>query len=303
MSLTTTVIGSHPYARMEPEDAIKRAVEDQISAGIDYISDGQVRADMVGLFAAGIPGYNVEGRKYNVIGKISPADRALAIDDLTLAKKFADGRAKVKGIITGPTTMAHCSILQEGAPYKPHDMPEGAQSMVVDEALIMDVAAVLAQEAKFLTEAGFDVIQIDEPFFSMPDLDVELGLKAIAIVAESINCSALHVCGDITPIMAQLMDASVDIIEVEGQHAVTLDWLTPEMMAEKKKKIAWGVISVNSNDVEEPDEIEARIQAGVDKIGVDNMWVSPDCGMRVRKPEVAKQKLDRMVAAARKVAS
>ncbi len=301
MKLTTTVIGSYPYGRIAPEEAIARAVEDQIEAGVDVISDGQVRADMVALFVKGIPGFDLQGRKYNVISKITPPDKPISIDDLRLAKGHLKGRAKLKGIITGPTTIAHCAILTDTAPYKPSVMPEGAQSMVVDEELVLDIAHAMAREAEFLTEEGFDIIQIDEPFLSMPDIDLDLALRALKIVSEPVKFSALHVCGDISNIMKRLVDAPVDMVEVEGQHLVNLDWLNAKLLEEKKKKICWGVISVNTNQVEEVDEIVNRIQAGVDKGGAENIWISPDCGMRVRKPESAKLKLERMVQAVRQV--
>ncbi|MDH5637727.1 MAG: methionine synthase [Nitrospinota bacterium] len=301
MKITTTVIGSYPYARMAPEEAIERAVDEQVEAGVDVISDGQVRADMVGIFAQGIAGFDVQGRKYNVVGKIGPAQKAISISDLIVARDRAAGRAKVKGTLTGPTTMAHCVILLEGAPYKPHDTPKGAQSMIVDRELVMDMAHAMAAEAKFLSEAGFDTIQVDEPFFSMPDMDLDLGLEALGVVTKEIKTSALHVCGDITESMKKLIDAPVDIIACEGGHLARIDWLTPAMVAEKKKKICWGVIAVNTNDVETVEEVKGRITAGVEKLGVENILVSPDCGMRVRKPDAAKRKLVNMVAAAREV--
>jgi len=299
MKITTTVIGSYPYARMTPEEAIERAVEEQVEAGVDVISDGQVRADMVGIFAHGIAGFEVQGRRYNVVSRIGPADKAISIGDLVIARDKAAGRARVKGIITGPTTMAHCAVLMEGAPYKPHQMPKGAGSMVVDRELVMDMAHALAMEARFLSAAGFDNIQVDEPFFSMPDLDLDLGMEALGVVTKEIKTSALHVCGDITGAMKKLMDAPVDILACEGGHLARIDWLTPAILAEKKKKICWGVIAVNTNDVETVEDVEQRIMAGVEKLGAENILVSPDCGMRVRKPEAAKQKLVNMVLATR----
>ena len=301
MKITTIVIGSYPYARMEPEDAIGRAVEEQITAGIDVISDGQVRADMVAIFAKGIPGYQLQGRKANVISKIIPPTKAISLGDLSIATDIASGRAKVKGIITGPTTMAHCSILNEVCPYKPHETREGSQSMTVDPELVLDIARAMAREAEFLTEAGYNVIQIDEPFFSLPDVDVDIGLEAIGMVADKIDFSAIHVCGDIRPIMTKLLDSKVNLVEVEGGYLVQLDWLTPALLEEKNKKICWSVISVDTNDVESVEEISQRINACVDRLGTENIWVSPDCGMRARKPESAKGKLNNMVKAVRKI--
>jgi 5-methyltetrahydropteroyltriglutamate--homocysteine methyltransferase len=99
--------------------------------------------------------------------------------------------------------------------------------------------------------------------------------------------------------MEKLMDAQVDILACEGGHLARIDWLTPALLREKKKKILWGVVAVNSNDVEEVAEIKARIMVGVEKLGAENIMISPDCGMRVRKPEAARQKLINMVKAAR----
>lgn len=303
MKLTTTVIGSYPYARMTPEEAIARAVEDQVEAGVDVISDGQVRADMVGIFVKGIPGYEVDGRKYYVTSKVAAADSPISLDDLLLAKKIAGGRAKVKAIITGPTTIAQCSVMKDGAPYSAPAMEEGAQAMTVDRNLVMDVAGALAAEAKFLTEAGFDVLQLDEPFFSLQGADLDVGMEALGVITENTEFSALHVCGDTSPIMDRLMDAPVDLIEVEGASLDKVDWLGPDILNEKGKKVCWGVVEVSSNDVEEVDELRGRIERGVAKVGAENLWVSPDCGMRVRKPEAAKLKLQRMVEAARTVAA
>ena len=302
MGITTTVIGSYPYARMTPEEAIFRAVDEQVAAGVDVISDGQTRADMVGIFAKGIPGYDVQGRKYNVTGKITPPVMPITLSDLTLARERAAGRAKVKGIITGPTTMAHCAILAATAPYKPHQMPEGAPMMVVDAELVMDIARAMAVEAGFLAAAGFDVIQFDEPFFSLPGVDLDVGLAALAVAAAPARFSALHVCGDVAPVMPKLLDGPVNLLEVEGARIEKLDWLTPALLAEKNKRICWGVVAVDSNEVEEEDVIAARIRAGAAKVGVENLWISPDCGMRARKPDAARLKLERMVAAARRVA-
>lgn len=302
MGITTTVIGSYPYARMAPEEAILRAVDEQVAAGVDVISDGQVRADMVGIFAKGIPGYDVQGRKYNVTGKITPPVMPITLSDLTLARERAAGRARVKGIITGPTTMAHCSILAATAPYKPHHMPEGGQMMAVDPELVMDIARAMAAEARFLAEAGFDVIQFDEPFFSLPGVDMDLGLSALAVAAAPAPFSALHVCGDVASIMPKLLGGPVNLLEVEGARLEKLDWLTPALLAEKKKRICWGVVAVDTNEVEEEEVIAARIRAGAAKIGAENLWISPDCGMRARKPDAARQKLEHMVKAARRVA-
>ena len=106
--LATTVVGSYPVVKgggfrslFDPlHSAVETAVSDQISAGIDIISDGQVRGDMIGAFASKLPG--VKGQE--IIGKVQPASVSITVGDT----KYALSKApKVKGIITGPTTLAH----------------------------------------------------------------------------------------------------------------------------------------------------------------------------------------------------
>lgn len=98
--------------------SIEAAVADQLKAGIDLISDGQVRADMVSTFAAGIPGMKSErGRSY-ITGKIGRPLKSITASDLILARQYACNETKVKGIITGPATLAASSSLSRNAPYK-----------------------------------------------------------------------------------------------------------------------------------------------------------------------------------------
>ena len=102
--LATTVVGSYPVVKgggfmslFDPlHPAVETAVGDQLAAGIDIISDGQVRGDMIGAFTSHLPGI----REQEVIGKVQPAAGGITVGDT----KYAISRApKVKGIITGPT--------------------------------------------------------------------------------------------------------------------------------------------------------------------------------------------------------
>ena len=106
--LATTVVGSYPVVKgsgikaiFDPlKPAVETAVADQLAAGIDIISDGQVRGDMIQAFSGKLPG--IKGQ--NVVGKVQPASGAITAADT----KYARSKSPyVKGIITGPSTLAH----------------------------------------------------------------------------------------------------------------------------------------------------------------------------------------------------
>ena len=152
--LPTTVVGSYPPVEGRGlrslldrhRTALETAVADQLRAGVEIISDGQVRADMVSAFAAQLPGVR-EGR---VIGRIGPPAHAITVEDVRYARSKAP---YVKGILTGPTTLAHALHLDTHV-YRDK------------EELALDLAAVLAAEARALAGAGVCMLQIDEPILS-----------------------------------------------------------------------------------------------------------------------------------------
>ncbi len=291
--MVTTVVGSYPTGiRIQSEEDVKKAIEiavaDQEKAGVAIISDGQVRTDMVGIFAMNMPGYRKDGNRYKVIGRIEVPDKPATVGDYLLAKKLA--KAKVKGIVTGPTTMAKTSIVEKGSPYKSNSDPE----------LIYDIAYAQAAEARALAQAGADVIQIDEPFFSV-DADLEVGIRAVNILARNIETPALHVCGDIRPIFKKLLDANVTILDHEFAVSKNLEAMDKGLIESHGKIIGFGCVDTASSKVEAVEQIEKTIRAGIDKIGKKNMWVDPDCGMRMRTREAALQKLTNMVEAVRRI--
>ena len=291
--LYTTVVGSYPTGvAVQSEDDVRKAIEiavrDQERAGVDLISDGQVRADMVGIFALNLSGYRKEGGRYRVVGRIEVPDRPATVADYQLARRIA--RAKVKGIVTGPTTMARSSVVDKGSPYKSNADPE----------LIYDLAYAQAAEVRALAAAGAGVVQIDEPYFSIGG-DLEVGIKAVNIVAKAAEVPAMHVCGDVRPIFKKLLEAHVRILDHEFAKSKNLEALDRGLIEAHGKIIGFGCIDTTSDEVESAEQIERTIRAGMERIGKENLWVDPDCGMRLRKKEAAYQKLANMVAAVRRI--
>ncbi|MGZ7166874.1 MAG: hypothetical protein ACXVIP_00515 [Halobacteriota archaeon] len=311
MVLLTNTVGSYPtYAIGETAKAemgiqdlmkgkdpfiasIEAAVEDQIKAGIELISDGQVRADMVSFFAAGIPGMkSIKGRSY-IVGKISRPFKSVVAGDLTLAEEFAGKRAKIKGILTGPATLAVSSSLSSGTPYKSK----------LDPHLLGDLATVLRFEAERLIRAGADAIQIDEPV--LYNISVQKALPFIDAVAENLAVPVkLH------PHVASYKDykqlltlKNVQFIGVEAAKCpIFLEKLTKDEFEENEKQVALGVIDTDSQEVETLDTVKRRIERGIEVFG-DSMWINPDCGLRLQTRQTAFAKLKTMVDAVKSVCS
>ena len=206
--MKSTVVGSFPVEiKEEPSaknkllhalgayDPYKQAIKDcviaQLDAGVDIISDGQVRGDMVSIFTKYIPGMKIEDGNTIIVSKIRNPTQEISIKDLQYAKKvmkdYYDGNIPegkgVKGIITGPNTIVHSSRIQFF--YKNR------------EDAIIDLAHSLKHEVDAIVKKVEPVyIQIDEPFLSTGMVDMKVASEAIDILRENLEIPlAMHVCG------------------------------------------------------------------------------------------------------------
>ena len=285
--LTTTVVGSYPavpkvqslfnYCKtgQDPyEESIREAVEAQISAGIDIISDGQTRNDMIKLFAAKLGGIRMR-QKPVVIGELEHM-KPITLDDQNLAKEIIHGRAMLKGIITGPFTMAMSC----------QDEFYGSQ-----EKAAMGFAQALNTEARALSDV-VDILQIDEPFFSVEY--PEYAENLISTIFSGVKIPrALHVCGDVSQIFGKLVELDLQILDHEfAAHPGLLDIVAD---LDFSQTIGFGCVRSDVNTAEGVPEISERVKKGIDSIGIHRMMLDPDCGLRHLTPEVAKEKLQNMV--------
>ncbi len=314
--MLTTVVGSYPalpkgpssiseklssffgtYDKYKP--AIELAVRDQIEAGIDIISDGQVRDGMVEIFAKAIPGMAVEDNTSKIVGKIMPSYGSISAGDLKYAinvsesiseeyglnkdKKIEEGVKGVKGIITGPSTLVFSSRLEGFYKNK--------------EDAILDLAYALKKEAEFLEKAGALCIQIDEPFISTGVVDVNIAKKAVEIIAKDLSVpKALHVCGDVTEVFGEILKFDVDVLDFEfAGIPQNVDLLENANL--NGKKIGFGCLDTKNDKIESKEEVEELIKKGIDLIGAENMIADPDCGMRMRSRDAAFSKLKSMTNA------
>lgn len=287
--LPTTVVGSYPVVKgrgiralVDPlKGAVEVAVADQVSAGIDIISDGQVRGDMIGAFTSHLSGI----RGSVVVGKVLPARQPITVADT----KYALSRhSDVKGILTGPSTLAHGLAIKTTF-YRNKD------------ELIQDLALALAVEASYLESAGIKILQIDEPIFSTGATDVASGLEALnTIVAKLKIPVCLHICGGLSEVIDDILQANVAVFDLEfANNPENLDLLSEKDL--RGKMIGYGCVDSSDPTIESIETIRKRIETGVDVFSPEIMLIDPDCGLRMQSRDVAFGKLKNMVDAAREV--
>ncbi|MCX6682889.1 MAG: methionine synthase [Methanoregula sp.] len=287
--LATTVVGSYPVLKgrglrslLDPlRPAVETAVADQLRAGIDIISDGQVRGDMIQAFTAKLPG--IKGQE--VVGKVQPAAGSITAGDTKYALTKAP---RVKGIITGPTTLAH-------------GLHISTPTYRNKEELALDLAATLAVEARALEAAGVTLIQIDEPIFSTGIADLAVGKQAIGVITSAIRIpTCMHVCGNLGNVIDEILKFNVNVFDFEfSNNLANLDLLSRRDLF--GRMIGYGCVDSSTDTVESVAGIRQRIEKGMEIFGPNAMLIDPDCGMRMRSRDAAFAKLKNMVEAAREI--
>jgi len=319
-ALVTTVVGSYPkmpealeairrrkrgeiseeqlHELVKP--AIRRVVEDYLSAGVDIISDGeQSREDMVVYFAERLGGYepgdwvrifdNVYFRKPVAVSRLSYRG-PMAVMDWEYTVSISRGHP-VKAIITGPYTMVDWSF----------DLAYGDR-----REFVLDMARVLRRELEEFVKRGARYVQVDEPAFSTrpyPE-EAELLKEALTILFKGLEAKKIvHICfGRIELVLEHLLDMPVDQFDFEFKNSgfKLLPYLKEYGY---DKELGYGVIDVHSLRVESVEEIKKDIERLIklDIIPPEKIYVDPDCGLKRLPREIAKRKLENMVKAARLV--
>ena len=292
--LSTTVVGSFPVSPDRDslvnsirtgEDpflqSIDEAVEAQTSAGIDIIADGQTRNDMIKLFTTKLAGIRMKGKPV-VIGDIRYRG-PIIVEDQKYLRSIVDGR-QIKGIITGPFTLAMSCV----------DEHYGSR-----EKLAFELAEALNNEARALNEV-VDVIQVDEPFYSVefPEYAGDL----ISMVFSGVDKPrTLHACGDVSDFFDKLTEFDVDILDHEfAAHPDLLDVVAD---VDFGQMVGFGCVRSDENTPETVEIISERVKKGVASLGHERLLLDPDCGLKHLGSDVARQKLENMVKAREAIAN
>jgi 5-methyltetrahydropteroyltriglutamate--homocysteine methyltransferase len=297
--MRTTVIGSYPlrYEDLGPQ-AITRAVEEQVAAGVELVSDGQTRSDMVSAYAGVLAGTELKAeaglneRRLHIVGKVALKDPSMFVEDYLLADRAADGRARVKAIVTGPVTMAFSSILDTKA-YGGYR----------DRSLYMDLSNALLGIAKELENAGARHFQIDEPFFSV-GAPMELAQEAVENIATRLHGEvALHACGDVSRVFDALLGfKGVKVLShgFAGTPA-NLGLVSRDKLENAGKLLGFGCVDSASEAIEDEAAVIGLLRRGMELAGRENLVVHPDCGLRALPQAVARAKLEVMCRASKSI--
>lgn len=303
--MKSTVVGSFPVEVKQADSAknkllnalgaydpfkesIKDSVHAQLDAGVDIISDGQVRGDMVSIFTKFIPGMRIVDGNTEIVSKIRKPTHEISIKDLQYAKKvmndYYDGNIPegngIKGIITGPNTIVHSSRIQGFYKSK--------------EDAIIDLAHSLKHEVDAIANKVEPVyIQIDEPFLSTGMVDMKVASEAIDILHEDLQIPlAMHVCGILKDAFKDIAKFNVDILDFEfAGNNVNIDVLDDNVNLIHNKKIGFGCVDSSVNTVDNIDDVDDLVIRAINIVGKDNLLLDPDCGLRRAPKDVAFEKL------------
>jgi 5-methyltetrahydropteroyltriglutamate--homocysteine methyltransferase len=277
------------------KQATREWIEFQEELGVDILVDGEMyRGDMATYFAERLDGFSISGlvrsygnryyRKPVAVAEIRWRE-PISVSMFNYAQSLTD--KPVKGMLTGPYTMMDWSF-NEHYPNR--------------EALAMALAEAIHQEAVELEKAGAQYIQIDEPAVSTRPEELEIAIKAMAVVTNGLHAHTLtHICyGDFEKIYPRMLDIPVDQIDLEMANS-HYDLLDTFRKAPFTKAIGLGVVDVHSHVMESVDEVADGIRRTLAVIPSAQIYVDPDCGLKTRTVEEAKEKMRIVVEATRRV--
>jgi 5-methyltetrahydropteroyltriglutamate--homocysteine methyltransferase len=289
------------------DDATVVAIRDMERAGIDIVTDGEIRRESYSnRFATALEGVDADNPAMitsrsghatpvpRVVGKVKRLG-AVELRDMEFLRKNTDRAAKIT--LPGPFTMSQQA---KNEFYKD------------DEELAMAFAEAVNAEALDLQTAGADVIQLDEPWVrNNPDLARRYAVKAINRALQGISVpTVVHVCfgyaavvpGSTKPagysFLAELADTSAEQISIEAAQPKLDLGVLKDLSA---KKIMLGVLDLGDPNIESVDTVADRIRNGLKYVGADKLVPAPDCGMKYMHRHVAFGKLKAMADAAAKV--
>ena len=281
------------------DDASLIAIRDQERAGLDIITDGEMRRESYSnRFATSLDGVDIDnpGSALDRSGHPNPVPRVtgkikrrhpVEIRDIEFLR--ANTSRMVKITVPGPFTMSQ----------------QAQNDFYKDEAeMALDYAAAVNEEIKDLFAAGADVVQIDEPYMqARPDKARQIGVAAVKRALDGVTgTTALHICFGYAAIihvrphgynfLPELADTPVKQISIETAQA-NLD--TSVLAKLPGKTIILGVIDLSDMAVETPEKVAERIRRALPYVPAEKLIIAPDCGMKYLPRDVAFAKMKAMV--------
>lgn len=290
------------YLEAAQDDATLLAIRDMERAGVDLITDGEIRRESYSnRFATALEGVDIaqpgqipgrSGQPTLVPRIVGPIRRVRPVQVRDVQFLRANTARRIKVTVPGPFTMAQ----QAQNDYYPDR-----------ERLAMDYAACVNAEVKALFAAGADVVQLDEPWLRTdPEAGRAYGIQAINAALEGVSGStALHLCFGYAVIvqgkperysfLGELEQTVVQQISFEAAETRLDLAVLPELAS---KTIVLGVLDLSTMTVETPEHIAARLREALRYVPPERLMVAPDCGMKYLPREVAYRKLRSMTLGA-----
>jgi 5-methyltetrahydropteroyltriglutamate--homocysteine methyltransferase len=291
-----------PYLAEAQDDATRLAIEAQEAAGLDIVTDGEIRRESYSnRFATALEGVDIDnpGSALDRSGHPNPVPRVVGrirrkhpveVEDLLFLKKNTSKKTKIT--VPGPFTMSQQA---QNEFYE------------TDEAAAMDYAAAVNEEIKDLFKAGADIVQVDEPYMqARPEKARQYGLKALNRALDGVaGETAVHICFGYAAVIHERPSAYSFLPELAACSCKEISIETAQSGLDcsvlgtlKGKKIMVGCIDLSTNEVETAETVAGRIRKALRHVKPENVILAPDCGMKYLPREVAFGKLRSMVEAA-----
>jgi len=284
------------------DDATVLAIRDQERAGLDIITDGEMRRESYSnRFATALDGVDLDnpGMALDRSGEPNPVPRVVGrisrrhpveVRDVRFLRENTDRPIKIT--VPGPFTMAQ----------------QAQNDFYEDEAeLAQDYAKAVNEEIRDLFEAGADIVQIDEPYMqARPAKARAYGVNALRTALEGIEGrTALHICFGYAALiherpegysfLPELADTPVREISIETAQS-DLDCSVLEKL--EGKTIILGVLDLSTREVETPELVAERIRRALPYVTPERIIVAPDCGLKYLPRDVAFGKMKAMAEGA-----
>nr|WP_235633410.1 uroporphyrinogen decarboxylase family protein [Aquibium oceanicum] len=279
-------------------DATRLAIRDQERAGLDIITDGEMRRESYSnRFATALEGVDIDnpGSALDRSGHPNPVPRvvgkirrmhAVEVEDVKFLRANTDRTIKIT--VPGPFTMSQ----------------QAQNDFYSDPAeMALDYAAAVNEEIRDLFAAGADIVQIDEPYMqARPEPARQYGLDALNRALDGIEGeTAVHICFGYAAIiharpegysfLPELSGCSCKAVSIETAQS-NLDTSVLETLPDKK--IILGVLDLSTHEIETPEKVAERIRRALPHVDASRVVIAPDCGLKYLPRDIAFGKMKAM---------
>jgi len=291
------------YLDQAQDDATLLAIRDQERAGLDIITDGEMRRESYSnRFATALEGVDIDnpGTALDRSGHPNPVPRItgkirrkhpVEVRDVQFLRANTDRAIKIT--VPGPFTMSQQA---QNDFYKE------------EQELVLDYAAAVNEEIKDLFAAGADIVQIDEPYMqARPAKARQFGVNGLNAALDGVKgTTAVHICFGYAAIiherpegysfLPELANTAVNQVSIETAQS-DLDCKVLETLP--GKTIILGVLDLSDMTVEAPETVAARIRRALPHVPAERIVLAPDCGLKYLPRPVAFAKMQAMVDGAK----